>query len=385
MPKKRLEKANKLEKADKTEIDKKEKKRYTWWQWLIFILVLFVIILIIIILIYRPVITIEREVPCASHGLKCYTGSCPTGYGAVDLSCNKNGKVCCEKIQEKSQCEKYGNICYNGSCPNQYIGVGLSCNNNMACCRNISIEETPCKEDGDICLKTSPSEPGCPSNYYKVELGCMFGEICCKKTITPCESYNYFCMDSCGENYLELDLGCNSGESCCKYKIDSREECEDAGYSCHYSSCNSGYISAGICDKDDPCCKKDTSTNKTFIYGIVKLKQGNCTLPINPNLCKLDALTTDVAIFPKVSALDMQGTYYETNVEPIKEMQSIKNGIIGYYEMDLLPGEYSIFAQDPLYHKNFYCNSFDFNGCACCFVVTNVSQQKDITIDHSTY
>ncbi len=358
------------------------KKSSKWWVWLVLgILVLIIVFLVIFILLSK---SSGLKTACEIAGMNCYMDSCPSGYEQTNSAC-KSGNVCCKKTIEESPCEKYNNTCYNSSCPSGTIMLDLGCEKTgKVCCKNFSTYQTPCQKQGNICLRSSLPEPACPSGYAEVDLGCIFGEICCKKTLTPCETARYTCKDACTTIEEPKNFACNAGQKCCDYIIRERGDCEKAGYRCQYSSCNSGYTKMGICGDDYFCCTKDT-TPKLVIHGFVKLKQGNCMPPTNPTTCKEDVLDAYVGIFPIVHQSELDGPYYRSTIEPMIFERSIKNGVTGYYEIEVPKGTYSIFAQDPLNFNDYYCNNFDSNGNACVVTVDNTSVSFDIIIDHATY
>ncbi len=353
-----------------------------WWLWLVFAVLIIIIALLLLFILFSK--SSELKTPCEIANMTCYDGSCPSGYEQISQSCKKDS-VCCQKIPEKSVCETYGNSCYNNSCPSNTLKIEMACNKNTeVCCRNISTYRGPCENQKNICFKSILPEPNCPDGYAQVDLGCILGEICCKKIRTPCELRDYSCKDSCNEIEEEIKLDCTTGKICCKYQIEQRDDCEHSGYQCHYSSCKTGYEKAGMCTDDYICCKKDTNPNRLFIYGFVKLQQGNCMPPVDPSQCTLNNLDTGVGVFTPVSQLNMDGLYYRPTIEPLQYQRTIKNGITGYYEIDFLPGTYSIFAKDPLGGQDYYCNQFSSDGKACTFTITNDSIQMDIILDYST-
>lgn len=364
----------------------KKKNPRGFLEWFLIILGILVGLLVISSIVYffikyNP---IEIKSACEINNLTCYQDSCPSGYAQVDYGC-KNGKVCCNKIPEKSDCEKYNNVCYNNSCPSGTIKLEMGCKNTgEICCSNSSTYQTPCQKQGNVCLRSSMPEPACPSGYALVDLGCVFGEICCKKILSQCEASKYACKDSCSSIEQEKLLSCGNSQKCCDFIIKERSECEKEGYRCQLSSCNSGYTKMGICGKDYFCCKKD-STPKIVIHGFVKLKQGNCMPPVDPSVCTEDLLDTYVGIFPLVPQSNLEGPYYKSTIEPITSERSIKNGVVGYYEIEVPDGKYSVFAQDPLNFNTYYCNDLDSSGYACLISVNNESVSFDITIDHATY
>jgi len=227
--------------------------------------------------------------------------------------------------------------------------------------------------------------------------------------LSPCEQHNYTCYPGgCPLGYAEVDLSCNAIDSdvaCCK-KIENQTNCTGKGQMRHppMPDCCSGLKEVGcglpgeellcgvwvcvdcgngICEDHENWgnCKEDCK--KSIIYGFVKLKQGNCMPPIGPD-CKDDYIATQVAVFPKVSQSSMDGSYYRTTVGPINMINSnITNHILGYYQFELQPGQYSVFAKDPN-TGDYYCNSFDGQGNACYINLTNTATSFDITIDHST-
>lgn len=342
-------------------------------------IILGILIVVIIALVLFIALKGPGKSPCEKAGYSC-SAQCSEGKSQKDLACSDVSDVCCSKKQDVSPCENYGNACYNGSCPYGLVKLDMGCYNSGVCCKNVSVEDTPCKKAGNICLNGA----SCPTGYDQVTLGCIFGEVCCKKVLTQCESQGYECEDSCDGDHQSIGLTCTAGQTCCRWKIDDRSECNTKGYSCQHYYCNTGYSEVGICEKNYPCCKRDTSTNKTFIYGFVKLRTGNCMPPVNSNTCKLDQIDSMVSIYPKVLQSDMDGPYYRTAIEPVIQMRSIKNEIVGYYELEVSPGEYSVFAADPLFNKEMYCNSFSSNGYACYVQITTESKQLDLIIDHST-
>jgi len=357
------------------------KKKPKWGMWIVLgVLVLIILLLVIFILLSKST---GLKTACELADMTCYKDSCPSGYEQTSPAC-KSGNVCCKKAPEKSLCEKYNNTCYNNSCPYATIKLDVACGKTgEVCCSNASTYETPCQKQGNFCLRSSLPEPSCPLGYNEVDLGCVFGEICCKKTLTPCETAGHTCKDVCTAIDEELKFTCNTGQKCCDYVIKDRNDCESEGYRCQYPSCNSGYSKVGICDDNTFCCQKDT-TPKLVIHGFVTLKQGNCMPPTNATSCKENPIDAYVGIFPLVPQSNLQGPYLITTVIPIASERSVKNGVIGYYEIQVPAGEYSVFAQDPLGNKVYYCNDFE-DGNACPVTVTNESVAFDITIDHATY
>jgi hypothetical protein len=353
------------------------------WQVVVFIVMVIIIALLVLFILLSK--SSGLKTPCEIAKMGCYKGSCPSGYEQTSPSCKKDS-VCCKQVPQKSACETYGNSCHNNSCPSNTLKIDMACNSNTEfCCRNLSNYQSPCEEQKNICFKSILPEPTCPDGYTQINLGCILGEICCKKVITPCETRGYSCKDSCSAIEKQINFNCSAGKTCCQYQIATRSDCEHFGYQCQYSSCNTGFEEAGICDKDYICCKRETNPNRLFIYGFVKIQQGNCIPPVNYKLCTTSPIDTEVAIFPPISQLDMNGLYYRPTIDPIQSQRTIKNSIIGYYEIALPPGTYSIFAKDPLGGSDYYCNQFSSDGKACTFTITNASLQKEVIIDHSTH
>jgi hypothetical protein len=158
---------------------------------------------------------------------------------------------------------------------------------------------------------------------------------------SPCILNNYSCYDSCPSNYAEVDIGCGMGV----------------------------------------CCKK-TDQKQYLLYGYVDLKEGNCMPPIDPSRCTTKRIITQIAVFPKTNIDQVVNNYYRPVIGPIKMAVSNADDIEGYYKINLEPGAYSIFAKDSKENNDFYCNSFDDKGCACC-VILDKEQGFDILIDHS--
>jgi hypothetical protein len=175
----------------------------------------------------------------------------------------------------------------------------------------------------------------------------IFGYANQEKEKSPCEKLNNSCFTSCPSGYGEVDMGCFNGNVCCK--------------------------------------EIKNPSNKIILSGFVKLKQGNCMPPTNSATCKEDSLDTYVGVFPLVPQSDLDNFYYRTTIEPIKSERSIKNGIIGYYEIEVQKGNYSVFAKDPLNNNDYYCNDIDVKGNACSININNESVSFDITIDHAIY
>ncbi len=159
---------------------------------------------------------------------------------------------------------------------------------------------------------------------------------------SPCILNNYSCHDSCSAGYAEVDLGCGMGV----------------------------------------CCKK-TDQIQYLLQGYVDMKEGNCMPPVNISMCTKSRIITQIAVFPKTNINQVINNYYRPVIGPIKMAVSNADDINGYYKIILEPGTYSIFAKDSKENNDFYCNSFDDKGCACC-ITLDKEQQFDILIDHST-
>ena len=162
--------------------------------------------------------------------------------------------------------------------------------------------------------------------------------------------------------------------------INEKSPCNLNNYSC-YDSCPSGYAKIDMGCKMGVCCKKRNQT-QYLLHGFIKIKQGSCMPLINPETCIKTPVITQIAIFPKTSINQVINNYYKPVIGPIKMAVSNADDIIGYYKITLEPGNYSVFAKDSKENNDFYCNSFDNEGCACC-VNLDKEQRFDILIDHS--
>ncbi|MFH1823533.1 MAG: hypothetical protein ABH817_02365 [archaeon] len=218
----------------------------------------------------------------------------------------------------------------------------------------------PCEEAGNTCFENT-----CPENYAEVDLGgCTEGFACCEfiqsGECTSKGNSKGVGDPECCEGLKEV-IGATPGQP-----ANSIRYCVDCGN--------------GICEEDERenwfDCPEDCS--KSIIYGYVSLKEGNCMPPVGPG-CTEIFIDTEIAIFTKVNVNDLDGTYYRPIIGPITIITSDS----GYYEIELEPGEYSVFAKDPLNNNDYYCNSFG-NEYAC--LITLESPTKfDIIIDHAVY
>jgi len=116
------------------------------------------------------------------------------------------------------------------------------------------------------------------------------------------------------------------------------------------------------------------------VFGVTSLVSGNC-MPgpeINTS-CKLEKLSITISVRRLTHYSEgLSFIYYSFSEEPIASVESEADGS---YNLELSPGEYSIFVLDG---DNEYCNSFDGDGNACKLVIKETMKTEyNVTIDHS--
>ena len=333
-------------------------KNKNWWQWL----VLIVVIVLLIVLIISVTSKNKTKTVCEQNGFTC-KDSCPLGYREKNYEC-KTEKVCCGKNsdQEVSPCEQYGYACFDGSCPGGFGQIDLGCSSGKTCCGNSSAAGTPCEKAGYPCFKSSLPEPSCPTGYAELDLGCSSGEACCKR----------YCVEE-GKSGTGAD-GCCLGLKSVTGILPGVTVSPDKFWCVNCGN--------GVCDYYENWYECPQDCKKSIVYGFVTLKEGDCMPPIGAN-CTEKSIATHVGIFPKTQQAKMNGNYLFTTIGPSKMVLSEINGrALGYYEIELSPGEYSIFAQDAKNANNYYCNNFDSKGYACYFNIS-APLRYDIVIDYS--
>lgn len=132
--------------------------------------------------------------------------------------------------------------------------------------------------------------------------------------------------------------------------------------------------------------KKDKGT----IYGTVRLREGNCMPGVYPgsgapSSCRTIITASKVYIYPLLApsqVTEVNGSW--TPLNPQLLIKQVVTNQQGYYEVQMPPGTYSVFAED---NGQKYCNFMhivDPKG-ACPVVVADKGISYDITIDHAAY
>lgn len=120
--------------------------------------------------------------------------------------------------------------------------------------------------------------------------------------------------------------------------------------------------------------------NSSGVFGVLSLVSGNC-MP-GPGVqtdCKLENISSTIRVRPLTHYSEGDTfVYYSFTEDPIAATSSLEDGS---YDLNLEPGEYSIFVLDG---DKEYCNSFDADGNACKLIIKeDMKSEYNVTIDHA--
>lgn len=120
------------------------------------------------------------------------------------------------------------------------------------------------------------------------------------------------------------------------------------------------------------------------IYGTVLLITGDCMpKPVgSPSSCTREYVSRTIYIREPALLDRMEGTYVPYLRNKTALVAQVRSDAAGFYEVELPPGAYSVFAEDE---GREYCNTHDGEGRLCPLTLDMEVLRYDVQIDHASW